>query len=97
MLRAGLAFAPTAVVFGLVGLTWRRWPASWQKAVIPGGFALTAVFMAAVGLVLRNGDDGGPWLYVAFAGVGVGLALGSSPTLTRALATSESRRSAHSS
>lgn len=26
-LRAGLTFAPTAVVFGAVGLTWRRWPA----------------------------------------------------------------------
>lgn len=24
-LRAGLTFAPTAVVFGLVGLTWRDW------------------------------------------------------------------------
>ncbi|MEW2395981.1 MFS transporter [Streptomyces sp. NPDC046862] len=86
-LRAGLTFAPTAVVFGLVGLTWRRWPASWQSALIPCGFALTAVSMAAVGLVLRNGDDGGGWLYAAFAGVGVGLALGFSPTLTKALAT----------
>ncbi|WP_322725364.1 MFS transporter [Streptomyces spongiae] len=86
-LRAGLTFAPTAVVFGLVGLTWRHWPASWQRALIPCGFALTAVSVAAVGLVLRNGDDGGPGLYAAFAGVGVGLALGFSPTLTQALAT----------
>ncbi len=41
-LRAGLTFAPTAVVFGLVGLTWRGWPASWQRALIPAGFALAA-------------------------------------------------------
>ncbi|WP_326726206.1 MULTISPECIES: MFS transporter [unclassified Streptomyces] len=86
-LRAGLTFAPTAVVFGLVGLTWRNWPASWQRGLIPVGFALAAVSVAGVGRVLRDGGDGGPWLYVAFAGVGVGLALGFSPTLTKALAT----------
>ncbi|MGX1913896.1 MFS transporter [Streptomyces phaeochromogenes] len=86
-LRAGLTFAPTAVVFGLVGLTWRGWPASWQRALIPAGFALAAVSVAGVGLALRDGHGAGFWLYVAFAGVGAGLALGFSPTLTRALAT----------
>ncbi|MEU5295738.1 MFS transporter [Streptomyces phaeochromogenes] len=86
-LRAGLTFAPTAVVFGLVGLTWRGWPASWQRALIPAGFALAAVSVAGVGLALRDGHGAGFWLYVAFAGVGTGLALGFSPTLTRALAT----------
>lgn len=54
-LRAGLTFAPTAVVFGLVGLTWRGWPASWQRALIPAGFALAAVSVAGVGLALRDG------------------------------------------
>lgn len=39
-----------------------------------------------VGLVLRDGGDGGVWMYVAFLGMGVGLALGYSPTLTGALA-----------
>ncbi|NGO09744.1 MFS transporter [Streptomyces sp. HC44] len=86
-LRAGLTFAPTAVVFGVVGLTWRNWPASWQRALIPAGFALAALSMAGVGLALRDGRETGFWLYVAFVGVGVGLALGFSPTLTRALAT----------
>ncbi|MEU9893217.1 MFS transporter [Streptomyces phaeochromogenes] len=86
-LRAGLTFAPTAVVFGLVGLTWRGWPASWQRALIPAGFALAAVSVAGVGLALRDGQGAGFWLYVAFAGVGTGLALGFGPTLTRALAT----------
>ncbi|TLS40168.1 MFS transporter [Streptomyces montanus] len=86
-LRAGLTFAPTAVVFGLVGLTWRRWPASWQRALIPVGFALSALSICGVGLALRDGREAGLWLYAAFAGVGVGLALGFSPTLTRALAT----------
>lgn len=86
-LRAGLTFAPTAVVFGAVGLTWRRWPAVLQRALIPGGFALTALSAGAVGLLLRDGGEGGPWLYVAFVGIGAGLSLGFSPTLTRALST----------
>ncbi|MFD4634108.1 MFS transporter [Streptomyces sp. NPDC058284] len=86
-LRAGLTFAPTAAVFGLVGLTWRRWPQAVQRVLIPGGFALTAVSTAAVGLLLRDGGDGGPGLYAALAGVGAGLSLGFSPTLTRTLAT----------
>ncbi|AZP23279.1 MFS transporter [Streptomyces aquilus] len=86
-LRAGLTFAPTAVVFGVVGLTWRRWPAAWQRALAPTGFLLTAVAVAGVGLALDGGGDGGVWVYVSYAGVGVGLALAFSPTLTRALAT----------
>ncbi|MFE6164960.1 MFS transporter [Streptomyces sp. NPDC056486] len=86
-LRAGLTFAPTAVVFGAVGLTWRHWPAAAQRALIPCGFALTALSTVAVGLLLRDGGQGGLWLYAAFVGIGAGLSLGFSPTLTRALST----------
>ncbi|MEU9410560.1 MFS transporter [Streptomyces sp. NPDC048281] len=86
-LRAGLTFAPTAVVFGAVALTWRRWPAAWQRALPPAGFALTALGVAGVGLALHGGGDGGAQLYVAYAGVGAGLALAFSPPLTGALAT----------
>ncbi|MFD8720735.1 MFS transporter [Streptomyces sp. NPDC059629] len=86
-LRAGLTFAPTAVVFGTVALTWRRWPASWQRALTPAGFALTALGVAGVAAAFHGGGDGGAWLYLAYAGVGVGLALAFSPTLTGALAT----------
>ncbi|MFD9796516.1 MFS transporter [Streptomyces sp. NPDC059070] len=85
-LRAGLTFAPTAVVFGAVGLTWRRWPASWQRALVPGGFALTALSALATGALLRGGGTGGFALYAAFTGVGAGLALAFSPTFARALA-----------
>ncbi|MGW5862201.1 MFS transporter [Streptomyces sp. NPDC055239] len=86
-LRAGLTFGPTAVVFGAVGLTWRYWPAATQRALIPCGFALTAVSTVAVGLLLGDGGQGGLWLYAAFMGIGAGLSLGFSPTLTRALST----------
>ncbi|WP_381798608.1 MFS transporter [Streptomyces niveus] len=85
-LRTGLTFAPTALVFGAVGLTWRSWPARLQKRLIPGGFVLTALSAPALGLVLRDGGDGGVWMYATFLGMGVGLSLGFSPALTGALA-----------
>lgn len=64
--RAGLTFAPTAVVFG-------------------------------VGLVLKGGDEGGALLYLAFCGVGGGLALAFSPTFTHGLATVGPKNAAHCS
>nr|WP_312038490.1 MFS transporter [Streptomyces galbus] len=88
-LRAGLTFAPTAAVFGVVGLTWRRWPAVCQRALIPAGFTLTALSVAGVGLALRHGSHGshgGAWVHLGYLGVGAGLALAFSPTLARALA-----------
>lgn len=86
-LRAGLSFVPTAAVFGAVSLTWRRWPAAWQRALAPAGFTLTAVSVAVVGLAFHGGGDGGALLYAGYAGTGAGLALAFSPTLTGALAT----------
>ncbi|MFI6723371.1 MFS transporter [Streptomyces atratus] len=85
-LRTGLMFAPTALVFGAIGLIWRRWLARLQRSLVPGGFALVAVASVAIGLLMRDGGDGGPWLYAAFAIVGSGMALGFSPTLTGVLA-----------
>lgn len=86
-LRAGWTFAPTAVAFGLVGLNWRRIPARWQSVTVPSGFLLAAVSFAGVGLALRDGSDGGPWLFAALVGVGTGLSFAYSPVLTRTLAT----------
>ncbi|MBC9716258.1 MFS transporter [Streptomyces sp. TRM66268-LWL] len=86
-LRTGLTFAPGAVLFGVVGLTWRTWPAGLQRILVPGGFALTAVGSAVLGLALRDGGDGGLGLWLAFACVGTGMSVAYSPTFTRALAT----------
>ncbi|MFF5440982.1 MFS transporter [Streptomyces achromogenes] len=86
-LRAGLSFVPTAVCFGAVSLTWRKWPAAWQRALTPAGFTLTAVSVAVVGLAFHGGGSGGAVLYAGYAGTGAGLALAFSPTLTGALAT----------
>ncbi|MFB7274928.1 MFS transporter [Streptomyces sp. NPDC056244] len=86
-LRAGLTFVPMALVFGLVGLTWRNWHPGLRRALVPGGFALTALSAVAVGWVMRDIGDGGPAMYAAYVGIGAGLALGFSPTLTGALAT----------
>ncbi|MFK4266517.1 MFS transporter [Streptomyces milbemycinicus] len=86
-LRAGCTFAPTAVAFGLVGLNWQRLPSRWHPVTVPAGFVLAAVSFVGVGLALRDGSDGGAWLFVALVGVGMGLAFAYSPVLTRTLAT----------
>ncbi|WP_181019044.1 MFS transporter [Streptomyces roseicoloratus] len=86
-LRAGLSFAPTAAVFGLVGLTWRRWPARWQRSLVPGGFLLSAAALLGAGAALRDGDTGGWVLHPLLSALGAGLALAFSPALTGALAT----------
>ncbi|MHC5903826.1 MFS transporter [Streptomyces sp. S6] len=85
-LRAGLTFGPTAVAFGVVGLTWRKWPAVVQRVMVPGGFVLVALAVTGVGLALRDGDHGGVGVYAGYAAVGGGLAMAYGPTLTRALA-----------
>ncbi|EST24536.1 hypothetical protein M878_30370 [Streptomyces roseochromogenus subsp. oscitans DS 12.976] len=78
-LRAGLSFAPTAGAFAAVSLTWRRWPAGLQRAMIPAGFALTALSVGVVGRAFHGGGDGGAGLYAGYAGPGIGLALAFSP------------------
>ncbi|MCG7525972.1 MFS transporter [Streptomyces sp. OfavH-34-F] len=85
-LRAGLMCGPTAVAFGVVGLTWRRWPARLHRGMVPGGFVLVAVGNALIGLALRSGSGGGAALYTGFVLLGAGMALAFSPNLAGALA-----------
>ncbi|MER7536240.1 MFS transporter [Streptomyces sp. NPDC097704] len=86
-LRAGLTFAPAAAVFGTVGLTWRRWPTRFHRALVPAGFVLAAAALLAVGGLLRDGGTGDWGLYPALGAVGAGISLAFSPALTGALAT----------
>ncbi|MFF7774680.1 MFS transporter [Streptomyces tanashiensis] len=86
-LRAGLTFGPAAVVFGAVGLTWRRWPARLHRALVPAGFLLGGAALLAVGGLLGDGGTGGWGLYPALGAVGAGISLAFSPALTGALAT----------
>ncbi|MGW4699774.1 MFS transporter [Streptomyces sp. NPDC004285] len=86
-LRAGLTFGPAAVVFGVVGLTWRRRPVRLHRALVPGGFLLAAAGALAVGALLGDGGTGGWGLYPALGVLGAGISLAFSPALTDALAT----------
>ncbi|MET9648909.1 MFS transporter [Streptomyces sp. JL2001] len=85
-LRAGLTFAPAAVVFGVVGLTWRRWPAWGQRFLVTGGFLLAAAAALGLGASLGGGAEGGWGLHLSLGAMGAGLALAFSPALTGALA-----------
>lgn len=96
-LRTGFTFSPTAVGFGAVSLTWGKLPERALRAAVPGGFALAAVSYAALGWLLRDGGDGGVWLFVVLAGCGLGLGLGFSPTLTRALGSVRPQQAADAS
>ncbi|MEU8541638.1 MFS transporter [Streptomyces sp. NPDC048717] len=84
-LRTGLGFAPMAAVFGVVGLTWRRWPARLRPFLVPGGFLVAAVSALAVGALFAGGGSGGWLLYPVFCAMGAGLAMAFSPALTSAL------------
>jgi hypothetical protein len=84
-LRTGLTFAVAAVTFGLTGLYWRRLPPATWPYLAAVGLVLAAAAFAVLGLALRGGGDGGPWLYVGLLAVGAGLALPYCSGLTLAL------------
>lgn len=96
-LRTGLTFVPTAVAFGVIGLTWQRLPERLRPALVPTGFALMTVSLVVFGLAMRDGGEGGAWLYVGLTGVGGGMGLSFSPNLTGALATVKPEDAPHAS
>jgi MFS family permease len=83
-LRAGLTFAPAGLAFALVSLNWQRIGGS-QLALITGGFAANAAGLLALAFLLRDGGDGGAWLYLATAVTGAGMAASFSPLMTAVL------------
>ncbi|HMI25172.1 MAG TPA: MFS transporter [Streptosporangiaceae bacterium] len=84
-LRAGLTFAPCAVVFGLCGYFWRRLPSGLHHLIAPLGCLVAVGGYAWVALVLHSGGQGGPVLQLALVVTGAALALGFSPLVTHAL------------
>jgi Major Facilitator Superfamily len=84
-LRAGLTFVPCGVAFALVSLNWRRLPARYHDGLAMTGFALNGVGLLWSGLLLRSGAAAGPWLYVALAVAGGGMAGAFGSLMTRVL------------
>jgi hypothetical protein len=84
-LRAGLTFAPCALVFGACGYFWRRLPAAWHHLLAPLGCLVAAGGYLAVASVLRSGGSGGAPLQAGLVITGAALALGFSPLVTHAL------------
>jgi hypothetical protein len=84
-LRAGLTFVPCGVAFALVSLNWRRLPARYHEGLAMAGFVLTGVGLLWSGLLIRSGDAPGPWLYVALAVAGGGMAAAFGVLMTRVL------------
>jgi len=84
-LRAGLTFAPCAVVFGLCGYFWRRLPSSLHHLLAPLGCLVAVGGYACVALALRSGGTGGLALQAALIVTGAALAFGFSPLVTHAL------------
>ncbi len=84
-LRAGLTFAPCALVFGFCGYFWRRLPAWSHHLLTPAGCLVAVGGYLGVGFVLHSGGRGGLALQVAMVVTGASLALGFSPLVTHAL------------
>jgi len=84
-LRAGLTFVPCGVAFAVVSLNWRRLPARYHEGLAMAGFVLTAAGLIWAGLLIRSGGAPGPWLYVAMAVAGGGMAGAFGVLMTRVL------------
>ncbi|WSB81759.1 MFS transporter [Streptomyces sp. NBC_01186] len=85
-LRAGLSFVPTAVVFAVTGMTWRKLPGSWHPRLSFAGFLTAATAFVWLAALMSDGGDGGAWFAVCMAVMGLGLSLSYNPVLARTLA-----------
>jgi hypothetical protein len=84
-LRAGLTFAPAALVFGLCGYFWRRLPTRSHHLLAPAGCLVAVGGYLAIALVLRSGGPGGLALQAAMIVTVAAMALAFSPLVTHSL------------
>jgi len=84
-LRAGLTFAPSALVFGLVGFFWNRLPVRLHHLLTPLGCVTAVLAYVLLGLDLASGGRGGALLVVILVLLGGSLAAGFSPLVTHSL------------
>ena len=96
-LRAGLTFAPAGAAFGLVGFYWRRLPTTWHPWLPVVGFTGAALGYLAIGLSMRDGSDGGAWLFPLMAITGAFMGAAFSPLLAHGLVRVPPQRAADAS
>ena len=84
-LRAGLTFAPCALVFGACGFFWRRLPERTHHLLAPAGCLVAVGGYLAIAAALHSGGRGGVALQAALVVTGAALALGFSPLVTHSL------------
>jgi MFS family permease len=84
-LRAGLAFAPSALLFGLCGFFWNRLPLRLHHWLTPVACTVAAAMYILLGLDLAAGTHGGPAFQVILVVLGGSLALGFSPLVAHSL------------
>lgn len=96
-LRAGLTFAPAAVAFGLLGMTWRALPQRVHHLLTPVGYVVAAAGYGAIALDLRGGGNGGWLLIVLLLVTGAGMGAAYSPLLTNSLVRVPVQRAADAS
>jgi MFS family permease len=84
-LRAGLTFAPMAVMFGVASLQWRRLPAAWHPWLPPVGMVVGVAGEVAMGLALAGGHRPGALFFAAGVPFSCGFGTVVSPLMARAL------------
>jgi MFS family permease len=84
-LRAGLTFAPCALMFGVCGFFWRRLPERAHHVLAPAGCLVAVGGYLGIAAALDSGGRGGTALQAALVLTGAALALGFSPLVTHSL------------
>ena len=84
-----------AATFGLAGCFWRRLPSAVHRLVVLVGLTVSTVAYLGLADGMRGGAHPLGWLWLAVAGVGLGLSV--SPLLTQSLAHVPAARAADAS